>query len=186
MQPSAVTRLHEGWAPEAAARCGKASRDRERGRRCVTGAAVAASRSNLAGKRPVVSSMSIPISYQLVIEVRAPVRCEVGRLGVFDFPAGTYVYTGSARRGFEARLARHTRATKALRWHIDYLLTAPGVRIVKIVRSGRDECRLNRAVNGTVWVPGFGASDCTVGCGAHLKYRGPLAGSLPTARVDAG
>ncbi|MBP6104887.1 MAG: GIY-YIG nuclease family protein [Steroidobacteraceae bacterium] len=122
----------------------------------------------------MVASTLMPISYQLVIEVRSPVRRPVGRLGVVDFAAGTYVYTGSARRGFEARLARHARAAKTLRWHIDYLLAAPGVRIVKIVRSRRDECRLNRAVKGAVCVPGFGASDCTAGCGAHLKYLGPL------------
>ena len=123
----------------------------------------------------MVASTRVPVSYQLVIEVRSPVRCSVGRLGMVDFPSGTYVYTGSARRGFEARLARHVRATKTLRWHIDYLLAAPGVRTVKIVRSRRDECRLNQAVKGTVQVPGFGASDCRAGCGAHLKYLGLLA-----------
>jgi len=123
----------------------------------------------------MVASTRVPISYQLVIEVRSPVRCEVGRLGVVDFAAGTYVYTGSARRNFEARLARHARAAKRLRWHIDYLLAAPGVRIVKIIRSRRDECRLNQAVKGTVLVAGFGASDCTAACGAHLKYLGLLA-----------
>jgi len=122
----------------------------------------------------MVASTRVPISYQLVIEVRSPIRCDVGRLGVVDFPAGTYVYTGSARRNFEARLARHARTTKRLRWHVDYLLSAPGVRIVRIVRSRRDECRLNQAVKGAVCVPGFGASDCTAGCGAHLKYVGPL------------
>ena len=122
----------------------------------------------------MVASTRVPISYQLVIEVRSPIRCDVGRLGVVDFPAGTYVYTGSARRNFEARLARHARTTKRLRWHVDYLLSAPGVRIARIVRSRRDECRLNQAVKGTVPVPGFGASDCRAGCGAHLKYVGPL------------
>ena len=120
----------------------------------------------------MIVSTSVSISYQLVIEVGSRVRCKVGRLGVVDFPAGVYVYTGSARRNFEARLARHARATKTLRWHIDYLLAAPGVRIVKIVRSRRDECRLNQSVKGTVRVPGFGASDCTAGCGAHLKFCG--------------
>ena len=131
----------------------------------------------------MVSSTRVPISYQLVIEVRSPVRCQVGRLGVVDFPAGTYVYTGSARRNFEARLARHARTTKRLRWHIDYLLAAHAVRIVKIVRSGREECRLNQSVKGTVWVPGFGASDCTAGCGAHLKYLGSLGESLSAGGV---
>ena len=135
---------------------------------------------------PVGSSTSVPISYQLVIEVGSPVRCGVGRLGLVDFPAGVYIYTGSARRGFEARLARHARATKTLRWHIDYLLTARGVRIVKIVRSRRAECILNHSVKGAVLVPGFGASDCTARCGAHLKYLGPMDGSPQSGAVGAG
>jgi Uri superfamily endonuclease len=103
----------------------------------------------------MVLSTGVPVSYQFVIEVGSPVRCTVGRLGVVDIPAGVYVYTGSARRGFEARLARHARATKTLRWHIDYLLTAAGVRIVKIIRSRRLECRLNQSVRGRIVVPGL-------------------------------
>jgi Uri superfamily endonuclease len=54
------------------------------------------------------------VSYQLVIEVPAPVRCVVGRLGEVEFPAGVYVYTGSARRDLEARIARHLRPNKKL------------------------------------------------------------------------
>jgi Uri superfamily endonuclease len=68
------------------------------------------------------------VSYQLVIEVPSAVRVQIGRLGEFEFPAGTYVYTGSARRNLEARLARPKRAEKQLRWHIDYLLAVQGVR----------------------------------------------------------
>ena len=112
------------------------------------------------------------VSYQLQIDVRQPIRCAIGRLGGFDFPAGRYVYTGSARRGFEARVARHLRAEKALRWHIDHLLSAPGVKITKVVRSCREECRLNQASPGRVLVPGFGSSDCKAGCGSHLKFIG--------------
>lgn len=112
------------------------------------------------------------VSYQLMIDVSSPVRVQVGRLGTFDFPAGTYVYTGSARRGIEARLARHARAEKALRWHIDFLLAAPGVHLRSIVRSGQTECQLNQASVGSVPVLGFGASDCRAGCGTHLKYLG--------------
>jgi Uri superfamily endonuclease len=114
-----------------------------------------------------------PSSYQLQIDVKHPLRCAIGRLGEFDFPAGRYVYTGSARRAFETRIARHLRSAKALRWHIDYLLTAPGVTVTGVVRSRRDECRLNQGGPGRVIVPGFGASDCKAGCGAHLKYLGP-------------
>jgi Uri superfamily endonuclease len=116
-----------------------------------------------------------PCTYQLVIELARPVRCAVGRLGTFDFPAGRYVYTGSARRAFEARIARHLRAEKTLRWHIDYLLAAPGACVVDVRRSRRAECTLNRTVRGAVPVAGFGASDCRAGCGAHLKWLGPVA-----------
>ena len=110
------------------------------------------------------------ISYQLLIEVSQPLRCTIGRLGEFDFPAGRYVYTGSARRGLEARIARHTRQKKALRWHIDYLLNAPGVGVIEVIRSRRSECALNRGVAGGIVAFGFGASDCRAGCGAHLKH----------------
>jgi len=114
-----------------------------------------------------------PITYQLLIDVSQPLTCVVGRLGEFAFPAGRYVYTGSARRAFEARVARHcTRGGKTLRWHIDYLLEAPGVNVVEVIRSRRAECALNKAVDGSVLTAGFGASDCRAGCGSHLKYLG--------------
>lgn len=108
-------------------------------------------------------------TYQLHIRVAHPVRVEVGRFGTFDFPAGNYVYTGSARRNFEARIARHLRRDKTLRWHIDYLLAAPGVAVLEVLRSMTPECELNRATPGEIPVPGFGASDCRHGCASHLK-----------------
>ncbi|MGE5336851.1 MAG: DUF123 domain-containing protein, partial [Gemmatimonadota bacterium] len=66
--------------------------------------------------------MAACFSYQLLIEIARPLRCAIGRLGVFDFPAGRYLYTGSARRNLDARIARHLRGIKRLHWHIDYLL----------------------------------------------------------------
>jgi len=114
-------------------------------------------------------------SYQLLIDVAQPLRCTIGRLGEFDFPAGRYVYTGSATRNPDARIARHLRSDKRLHWHIDYLLAAPGVRVVAVERSRRGECALNRAVRGRIVVGGFGASDCRAGCGAHLKRLGTQA-----------
>lgn len=108
-------------------------------------------------------------TYQLVIAVSRPVTVVVGRLGTFRFSPGTYVYTGSAKRHLEARIARHLRADKPLRWHIDYLLAAPGVAVVEVHRFAQAECRLNQSVAGIVAVPGFGASDCRAGCGSHLK-----------------
>ena len=111
-------------------------------------------------------------SYQLVIEVRRDLELEVGALGRCHFPAGTYVYTGSARRHLEARIKRHLRRDKPLRWHVDYLLAAPDVRIVEVQRSQLPECRLNARTEGEIPVPGFGASDCRKGCGSHLKRCG--------------
>jgi Uri superfamily endonuclease len=105
-----------------------------------------------------------------------PVRVQIGRLGEFCFAAGCYVYTGSARRNLEQRIARHLRCEKRLRWHIDYLLAAPGVRITGVERSPDGECELNRRSAGTMPVPGFGASDCRQGCGSHLKYLGETFG----------
>jgi Uri superfamily endonuclease len=105
----------------------------------------------------------------LLIEVAEPVRVTVGRLGEFEFPAGLYGYTGSALRNLEARVRRHLSPVKKMRWHIDYLLAAPGVRICEVRRFGEAECVINRQTVGEVPVPGFGASDCRAGCGSHLK-----------------
>ncbi len=111
-------------------------------------------------------------TYQLHIHLTQPITLTIGRLGTFDFPAGNYAYTGSARRNFEARIARHLRQEKLLRWHIDYLLAAPGVAVTEVIRSETPECELNQACTGHIPAPGFGASDCEHGCGSHLKYLG--------------
>jgi Uri superfamily endonuclease len=108
-------------------------------------------------------------TYQLLIEVAAPVRIAVGRFGEFTFPAGLYCYTGSAVRNFEARIRRHLSSVKKMRWHIDYLLGAPGVRIREVRRFCDDECPVNQRTAGEIPVPGFGAGDCRAGCRSHLK-----------------
>ncbi len=111
-------------------------------------------------------------TYQLTIEVKARVRVQVGRLGAFDFPAGRYVYTGSARRNIEARIARHLSQAKKMHWHIDYLLAARGVRVIEVKRFAEPECVVNQGIAGEIIVRGFGASDCGAGCGSHLKKIG--------------
>lgn len=110
-----------------------------------------------------------PVSYQLLIEVARPLRRRIGRLGMVELAAGRYVYTGSATRGLDRRIARHLRRRKPLHWHIDYLTTAPGVRVLEVLRSTVPECHLNQATAGDLPVPGFGASDCRAGCGSHLR-----------------
>ncbi len=109
------------------------------------------------------------ISYTLFIRVANPEKIMVGRLGEFEFAAGEYVYSGSAKRGICARVNRHLRSEKKLRWHIDYLLAAPAVNITKIRISTLAECQLVADAGGAVAVFGFGSSDCTQGCGSHMR-----------------
>ena len=99
----------------------------------------------------------------------------VGRLGRFQFPAGWYAYTGSAHGpgGLAARLARHLRSSKPLRWHVDYLRTyARPVAIWYAAGTRKRECAWAQALSGlpgaSIPVPRFGASDCH--CPTHLIY----------------
>jgi len=112
------------------------------------------------------------VTYQLNIRISQPVTIVIGRLGTYHFPAGNFVYTGSAKRNMEARVARHLRAEKTLRWHIDYLLCAPGVSVTGVERSAQPECEVNQGTAGSMPVAGFGAGDCMGGCGSHLKFTG--------------
>ena len=119
---------------------------------------------------PAQLPSTIPwISYSLFIKVEKPQIITVGRFGSFTFIPGNYIYSGSARRNLLARVNRHLRKEKKLRWHIDYLLNAPTVEIVKVIISTISECELVAAGGGSILVPGFGASDCRSGCGSHLR-----------------
>jgi Uri superfamily endonuclease len=118
--------------------------------------------------------------YQLHLFVAEEVRLRVGKLGTFDFPAGRYVYTGSALNGLEQRLARHLRRRKKMHWHIDYLLRYARIEWIDTVRtSRRRECELNgRAMDAPgarILAKGFGSSDCL--CPAHLVYLGTGSGA---------
>ncbi|CAN1518209.1 COG1833 Uri superfamily endonuclease [Methylophilaceae bacterium] len=114
--------------------------------------------------------MSNFVTYQLFIEVKQPVTLTIGKLGSFDFPAGHYIYTGSAKRNIEARIARHLAKDKKLRWHIDYLLNSTSATITKVEQFVEPECEINQKTLGAVLFPRFGASDCHAGCMSHLKY----------------
>jgi Uri superfamily endonuclease len=110
------------------------------------------------------------LAYQLWIEVKEPVSLRVGSLGLLDFPAGVFIYTGSARRNLEQRIRRHFSGTKRIRWHIDILLSSPSVRVLAVHRSRQEECSWNRLTRGEILFPRFGATDCRKGCVSHLKY----------------
>lgn len=118
-------------------------------------------------------------TYLLVLSLRSEQRIWVGALGEIEFPAGWYLYAGSALGpgGLHARLARHQRRlttqgmVKRAHWHVDYLREYADWGGAWIREGDRRlECdwaaALRRLPASEVVAPGFGASDC--GCPAHL------------------
>lgn len=119
--------------------------------------------------------------YTLLINILRPFQTRVGELGTIGFEEGFYVYNGSALGpgGLKARLRRHLRVRKALKWHIDYLLSSEAVKIKAILyhkTRERLECKVNLSLSrlGIRVVEGFGSSDCKAGCKGHLIYLGRL------------
>ncbi len=121
---------------------------------------------------------SIMGTYVLALWLGTERSLSVGRLGRQQFPAGWYLYVGSARGpgGLGARLERHKRRLgpgKRAHWHVDLLRehsTWGGAWIRP--SEERLECTwaqtLARRPDARIVVPGFGASDCR--CAAHLVY----------------
>ena len=110
-------------------------------------------------------------SYQLFINVPKEIDLKIGKLGIYLFPVGSYVYAGSAKKNINKRIERHL-SKKKLHWHIDYLLNNDAAQIIDIKKSEMIECSLNKKTNGTIIIKGFGSSDCNLCCGSHLKYLG--------------
>lgn len=138
-------------------------------------------------------------TYALLLQLEEPREITVGRLGRFVFPAGYYLYVGSALGpgGLEARLARHLarshtsriplqlerrdrgvrpgdlRGKKRLRWHIDYLLECARLIEVWSVPSGeRLECLWARAARELpgAQIPVPGFGASDCRCPAHLVH----------------
>lgn len=112
-------------------------------------------------------------TYALILKLDREARITVGRLTAFTFPAGYYLYAGSALGGLFPRIERHMRGGKKLHWHIDYLRrNARAVEVWYLVSEERLECDWYRAAVGMpdaeVLVDGFGSSGCK--CRSHLVY----------------
>ncbi|MGB2853176.1 MAG: GIY-YIG nuclease family protein [Dehalococcoidia bacterium] len=112
-------------------------------------------------------------TYALIIAVESEITIVVGKLGEFAFPAGYYIYLGSARGGLFQRVRRHVSKDKKLRWHIDYLLQdAEVLEVWYALGDERFECQWASAAKNMpqaqIIVPGFGSSDCR--CPSHLIY----------------
>ena len=100
-------------------------------------------------------------AYILLIRLERDAIIEVGALGKIDFKAGTYCYVGSAygSGGIKARIARHMRKEKKIRWHIDYLLKYGRIERVLIKENGDEVDTASFLSDSYDSVPGFGASD---------------------------
>ena len=123
--------------------------------------------------------------YTLVVSLPKKKWIRIGSLGKRCFPQGTYLYTGSAMNSLWGRLSRHlTKRAKRNHWHIDYLLQCPEAHVkeVLIYAPTWQECDLNqriaRLAGAQTIMEGFGSSDCSFGCPAHLYY-------FPQAKIPA-
>lgn len=108
---------------------------------------------------------------------------QIASLGVLEFAAGYYCYTGSARGpGGLKRVDRHIQVLlgqkKTRRWHIDYLLPHTSFLQAFVTRTALDlECQIAARIGERlVPVRGFGCTDCC--CISHLHYSDDLPGML--------
>ncbi len=120
---------------------------------------------------------AIPGAYVLVVDLARPLALSLAGKAPVTLDPGRYFYAGSAHGpgGIKARVARHMRKRKAVRWHIDHLTEAGSVAGILALPQG-NECAALAALRsqpGTqVPVKGFGSSDCRA-CPAHLVMAAP-------------
>jgi Uri superfamily endonuclease len=112
-------------------------------------------------------------TYALLLELNREATVAVGRLTTYSFPAGYYLYIGSALGGLFPRIERHIRGGKKLHWHIDYLRReARVVEVWYLVSEERLECDWYQAAadmpGASILVDGFGSSGCK--CRSHLVF----------------
>jgi histidyl-tRNA synthetase len=112
---------------------------------------------------------SLPGAYAMAIEFADTVAVTLGGRSPRVLPARRYLYCGSAKGpgGLKARLLRHMRRGKSLRWHVDQL-TEQGLVVGSWVFPRGDECELVQMCSHLPGpIAGFGSSDCAT-CLSHL------------------
>jgi Uri superfamily endonuclease len=134
-------------------------------------------------------------TYALILWLDHGQRIQIGKLGAFEFPAGYYLYTGSAfgPGGLAGRLGRHialNQASASCHWHIDYLhCRAPIVAIWfsrhQTPREHDWAALVGQLAGCSCPAPRFGASDCR--CHAHLFHfaQPPAAGRFSALLAHA-
>jgi Uri superfamily endonuclease len=115
-------------------------------------------------------------TYALIYSLGSECRIRVGKLGTHTFPAGFYVYIGSALGpgGLAGRIYRHigrSSSAGSQHWHIDYLAAkASLLELWTYSNPARREHTWAETLKGLdgalIPVPRFGASDCQ--CPSHL------------------
>lgn len=115
----------------------------------------------------------LPGTYVLLLYLRKGAPITIGCLGPIAFKRGWYAYAGSAfgPGGLAARLGRHLRPEKRLRWHIDYLRAIAEPREIwySTALEPLEHRWAARLLHGAgAPVRGFGCTDCR--CISHLFY----------------
>jgi uncharacterized protein YeaO (DUF488 family)/Uri superfamily endonuclease len=111
-------------------------------------------------------------AYILEFHIDREITINALSLGPVTLEAGRYRYFGNAQNGLWARVWRHLHpAGRKSIYMVDTLsAVVPVARIIAI--PGGQECDLvAKALLSGEWnipVPGFGSTDCKLGCGAHL------------------
>ncbi len=111
------------------------------------------------------------MNYILWIAIDKDIQTKIGSLGRVNFKKGIYLYMGSAKKNFKARIKRHLVKKKKLFWHIDYLLSSNFAKIKHIWATNKDkECRIAQFLykKGYSFINKFGSSDCK--CPSHMFF----------------
>lgn len=139
--------------------------------------------SNLGSAALTACISALPSSggaYALQLYLSRSYRIQVGKFAQSIFPAGKYIYLGSALGpgGLHARLGRHLRGAGKPHWHIDYLRCLAEVQAIGYALAGCESSRqplectwsqeLARLPGAYIPLVGFGSGDCHSGCQAHL------------------
>jgi Uri superfamily endonuclease len=111
----------------------------------------------------------LPGAFVLLVEMAERLTVRLPGRPAASLAPGRYLYCGSAYGpgGLRARLKRHARRGKAIRWHVDRITEAGAILGAWVVPGGK-ECELTADLSDLpVPIAGFGSTDCAR-CRSHL------------------